>query len=460
MNKKLKKGLAILLIFVFCSSTVYASDGSETINEEVPETTISAENEEGNSPSAIQQDTASEEQSTEEDADIYSEETTVMEEEPQIQVDDAVVTEMKSVVAANAGEKTVDEIELYSLKFMRKSQPGHDIQIHTIDPMYDIDDNITGYYVTFIRDGIPAGYILISFLHAGSPVVELSLDGLGIKENASKARMFTDTGKIRYVGPDQIYAENLANEGTYSCLYEDKVCDTEELESQYDTTLSVLNEQIEETAQISGDGEISTMSIRGGIINWDAGNLDPSSIYKIPNFGSGSSYWITGDFTHLVSDSHCSPTAGTNILYYYGWQFSSNPNNNVKVRGSYSVNSIFSILYNGMNTNGDSEFPGTFHRNIPNGFKSFFGTAAGQGDWNYRETGGFFDNFNTIIENCPISLSVRSGDRGHTMFAMGRARSNTGNSYIMVLDGWHKAGRLVINNYYSKISGFKIWVRV
>lgn len=29
MNKKLKKCLAILLVFVFCSSTVYASDGNE-----------------------------------------------------------------------------------------------------------------------------------------------------------------------------------------------------------------------------------------------------------------------------------------------------------------------------------------------------------------------------------------------------------------------------------------------
>lgn len=99
------------------------------------------------------------------------------------------------MVAASSQEKTVEEIELYALNFMSKSQPGHDIQIHTMDPMYDMDDNITGYYVTFIRDGIPAGYILISFLHAGSPVVELSLDGLGIMENASKTRMFTDTEK-------------------------------------------------------------------------------------------------------------------------------------------------------------------------------------------------------------------------------------------------------------------------
>lgn len=166
------------------------------------------------------------------------------------------------------------------------------------------------------------------------------------------------------------------------------------------------------------------------------------------------------DFTHLVSGSHCSPTAGTNILYYYGWQFSSNPNNNVKVRGSYSVNTTFSILYNGMGTNSDPKNPGTYNKDIPNGFKSFFGTSAGQGDWNYKITGGFFDNFSTITQNCPISLSVWFGDSAHTVFAMGRARSNTGNSYIMVLDGWSRAGRLVINYYYSDMRGYKIWVRV
>lgn len=452
MNKKLRKCLAILLVFVFCSSTVYASDGSETTNEEVPETTITTENNDPNT-----QDAASEEQSIEEEADISSEESTVMEEESQIQVDETVVTEMKSVVAASSQEKTVEEIELYALNFMSKSQPGHDIQINTMDPMYDMDDNITGYYVTFIRDGIPAGYILISFLHAGSPVVELSLDGLGIKENAGKARMFTDTEKIRYVGPDQIYAENFANEGTYTCLYEDKVCATEELESQYDVTLSVLNEQIEETAEISGDGEISTMSTGGGIINWDAGNLDPSSIYKIPNFGKGSSYYIMNDFSSTGATKHCVPTAGTNILWYYGWNFDSNPNNNVRKRVS-SARTIFTALYDGMKTNDGHS--GTSHTNIPSGFTKFFASRSGQGEWNYKYAEGFFVNFQTIIENCPILLNVWHADSAHGMFAMGRARSINGNNYIMVMDGWNRSGRLVINNYYSSVRGYKIWVRV
>ena len=59
---------------------------------------------------------------------------------------------------------------------MQGSQPEHDVRVLGMCPLYGLDDNLTGYYVLFLRDGEPNGYLLISFLHVGTPVVDLAFD--------------------------------------------------------------------------------------------------------------------------------------------------------------------------------------------------------------------------------------------------------------------------------------------
>lgn len=164
-------------------------------------------------------------------------------------------------------------------------------------------------------------------------------------------------------------------------------------------------------------------SIEGGIIDWSQGSLNPSSIYKIPNFGDGGSYWKTSEF---VSSDHCAPTAATNILWYWGWHASTNTKNIVRNKISSSgtnlqkAQRIFQIVFTGMGTNVGSS--GTPYANIPSGYTYYLGVKPGNG-WNYRELTGFTNIYNTITEQCPIDMYVSVTGAAHELFVLGRATS-------------------------------------
>lgn len=76
-------------------------------------------------------------------------------------------------------EMTQADIAQYALNYMQESQQDHSLEISEFIPLYDLEDNETGYYLTFSKDGAAAGYILLSLLTTGSPVVEFSFDGSG-----------------------------------------------------------------------------------------------------------------------------------------------------------------------------------------------------------------------------------------------------------------------------------------
>lgn len=89
--------------------------------------------------------------------------------------------------SATENSSNIPFIEEYALNFMRTSQNDDDIELLTVKEMYDLDDNITGYYVLFQKDATPAGYVLISMLVEGNPVVDFALEGAGIFESNNNA---------------------------------------------------------------------------------------------------------------------------------------------------------------------------------------------------------------------------------------------------------------------------------
>lgn len=391
---------------------------------------------------------------TDSDADdVASESEETFAEDADVQIEalsEEQLTTMKSIVQNSATEKTEEEVEEYAVNFMRGSQQDYDIQISTTEPLYDLEDNLTGYYITFAKNGDSKGYIIISFLHSGTPVVDMSFDGTYEKNDGINAQ--EANGKSLYLGED-IYVENPDAEGEYISILNEESITENELNEQLEYNLAELQSEI-------GDAEISAQTIYDGIIFWEDTSLDGNTIYKIPHFGAGSDYWIMTDFTGLGSNN-CGPTAATNILWFWGWHFDTNLNNVSHRVAHMSTNwSKANLLHDtvgiGMRTNAN----GTNFDNIPAGFVHLFQTQAGQGDWNYKTMTSFGSAYDTILEECPILMYIRYGNTGHFIFAMGRANSVQGTRYVMVMDGWNRRGRLVRDNYYNTVRSYKIWVRV
>lgn len=291
-------------------------------------------------------------------------------------------------------------------------------------PLYELDEKLTGYYVLFLRDGEPSGYILISFLHVGTPVVDLAFDDLDIFDDIQDVQMYADTEKVKYLGSDEFYVKNLSTDGTYTSLFDNQVVTEAEATQIYNESLLDYQEKLREI----GAADVAvTGGIRDGVIDWTDTTLDSTTEYKIPGFGSGGSYWATYDFDTY---SHCSPTALTNIMWYRGWQSTTNVNNIIRSK-------------------------------FPSGIQSFLGVAPQSGGvWNYREVKGFPQIFDTVIEQCPIHLHIEKDGVGHGLFVLGRIRDTGGSKYLIVLDGSKRYGRLVVAGYYSNVRGYKIYVTV
>lgn len=377
---------------------------------------------------------------------------------------ETAISHAGEIISVSAAEKSEEEIREYALRFMQGSQPEHDVRVLGMCPLYGLDDNLTGYYVLFLRDGEPNGYLLISFLHVGTPVVDLAFDGLGIFDDTQDVQMYTNTERVRYLGPDEFYVKNLSTNGTYISLFDNQVITETEAIQIYNKSLLNYQEKLQEigAADVAAADIAAGGGIGGGIIDWTDTTLDGTTEYKIPGFGSGGSYWTTYDF-----DTHdqCSPTSLTNIMWYRGWQSTTNVNNIMRSKvpsgstNAATASTMFWRLYTLLNTNlGDT---GTEYARVPRGIQSFLGVAPQSGGvWNYREVKGFPVLFDTVAEQCPIHMHIERGEEGHAVFVLGRIRDTGGSKYLIVLDGWHRYGRLVVAGYYSDVKGYKIYITV
>ena len=63
---------------------------------------------------------------------------------------------------------------------MQTSQEDSSIEIDDFVRLYGTDGMITGYYITFQKDGQPAGYTLLSLVSGEDPLVEFSFESNGV----------------------------------------------------------------------------------------------------------------------------------------------------------------------------------------------------------------------------------------------------------------------------------------
>lgn len=357
----------------------------------------------------------------------------------------AVAAEDDSVMSEQA-------IEAYALDFMRQSLSDNSISVNEFLPLYDLDDNVTGYYVTFDKSGDDAGYVLISLLAKGCPIVEFNFEGAGplsVVEQVPLTASLSSTYRVIYTGPNNLFVP--LNNGKFLDIYSN---------GTLITTQEIVNDYTEYLSSDHKDSEIAPYNdIEPGIIDWGSSNVNASTVFKLPSFGSGSDYWLMSDFG---GGEICAPTAATNILWYWGMQ-----------RGCSSVTSkvahlsnriqkaafIYSECFEGMGTNPST---GTFIYNVTNGYRKFFGCEPSAGGvWNVSSlrTVSYDPFVNALNENCPIHLNLDKNSDKHAVFAIGHALSNTGTKYIFVMDGWNPYGRFVKFDYFGIMSGYKIWVK-
>ena len=347
---------------------------------------------------------------------------------------------------------TDEQASSYALHFMQTSQEDSSIEIDDFVRLYGTDGMITGYYITFQKDGQPAGYTLLSLVSGEDPLVEFSFESNGVlgeqleqemQANSMDETIESSEQRIIYNGAGLLY-KPLSN-GEYYSVYEGKNV------SISDTEASAVN-----------------ATIGGGIIDWSDANLNTNSIYKIPLFGYGTDYWIMTDFS---SGGVCYPTAATNILWYWGNNCGrTSVMNNSRISGATTLwakaQAIFGLVHQGMLTVDSS---GTFDFMITNGYANFFGVSASStGVWNYKKISknSAYSEYKAALNGqCPIHLVLHTKagtilrGEGHGVYCFGYASSNTGVNYLFVMDGWNRGGRFVKFNYYPQVFGYKIYVR-
>lgn len=350
--------------------------------------------------------------------------------------------------------KRIDEfIQKYSLDFMRSSTGSAGVNISDCKRMYDIKNTLTGFLVTFTDRGKDSGYVLISLLTEDSPIVEFSLDG------SFPVTLYGS--ELIYTGPDQLYVSNTRG---YFSVADNEIVQRREIEDQYQR---YIDSQPEIESRINQMRSNAYPSIYDGIIDWNKSSLNTSSVFKIAQFGQGEDYWLMKELD-VPGNSVCAPTAGTNVLWYWGFKRNSTSVSG-KVQGisgnQNKAKKIFGTLKSGMLTNNSG---GTWDPLVLNGYQKYFQTIPQQGGiWNYRYitySNGYSAFVNALKDNCPIHLMLRFDDNSwarnmHDVFAIGYANSTSGTQYLLVMDGWNNHGRFVKYSYYGGIKGYKIWVR-
>lgn len=349
-----------------------------------------------------------------------------------------------STAAAESGEMSEAEVRQYALEYMQGSQPDREIALNRFETLYAISGEVSGYYATFISGSDPAGYILMSLRTNGSPVVELAFEGPGLIESSKNAEVFRtlltdDNAPIIFESAGALFVP--MQDGNYYSVYEHE---------------TVSKESVKTVAQLNRNARDIDWAI-----DWDAAKIDGSTVFKIQNFGSGTDYFLMSQFQN--PNTNCAPTAGTNILWYWGVKRGcSSVMQRIGTSGTALSRAkiIFQYLQSGMGTTEQ----GTNEGNVMAGFKKFFSGAnpVAGGTWNFVKlsNSAYLQEYKDALNNnCPVMLVTAQGNVAHAMFEFGYATSTDNTGYHFVMDGYNNYGRFVKYGYWSQEFGYKIWVK-
>lgn len=368
-----------------------------------------------------------------------------------------------AVSPANSQIPDMDEVESYALDYMKRAQNSETITVDRIQPFVDLNNNPTAYCISFNDAGRTAGFLFLSLLANGDPVVALGFDGHGPNDNIEKASglraMQTSDEDYIYTGPGCLYKRE--NREQLISLFSGEEISASAVESNYD-------DYLEETASLKGSNVRAAVTgedpIDKGIINWPTGNVKSDTVYKLIGFGQGTDYWLMTDFAGN-HDSVCAPTAATNIMWYWAMKrdraYAKAPIKNISGNRK-KAQAIYEEMYRAMWT---SAKYGTWDTAVIDGYEKYIGAPAAVA-WGYdtlKASASYSDFKNCLSRDIPVHLQVRMNSnpltsKGHDMFAFGYASSTSGTRYLCVMNGWQSNGYLVKYDYYPVVKGYAVWV--
>lgn len=328
---------------------------------------------------------------------------------------------------------------------------------------------MSAYCISFNSGSKASGYVLLSLLTYGNPIVEFSYEGHGPNEqvldgsNAMSGNGLSQSGLL-YLGPDCFYVKK--NNEIVSMISSSAV--------DYDTVKKVegdyknfVNEAKEMLPAAQATRSASGKSIYDGIIDWRSSYMEPNSVFKIQSFSQGSHYYVMNDFNEGNTDAGiCAPTAATNIICYWANDHyrpvAYNPVSNI-YGSTAKAKAIFKKVKSAMGTTGSG---GTWDTMVPSGYQNYLGNPNSGSRWSYRflSASSTYNDFKSALSNnCPVHLQLCMdgnpfSSEGHDVFNLGYASSTSGAKYLLVMDGWNRNGRFVKYDYYPVVKGYKIWV--
>lgn len=360
-----------------------------------------------------------------------------------------------TVLASSHSSMTVQEAAEYvALSFMQDSL-NEDVEISETTPFFDLNNNVSAYCVSFEINEKPRGYVLISLIHPGNPIVEFAFEGAGLAKtifdkHSSRSESTTmppivsanDT-KVYYLGAGALFVGNPTT-GSVQNVFDGETYETISLEQNYEKYLSTIT--------ISRNDVV----IADGILSWANASIDSSSIEKIDGFGTGSDYWLMNQFS---SGNVCSPTCATNILWYWGVQrgYEWVVKNGDKT-GFDLADGLFTAMSMHMST-----IPalGTLNLFIKGAYTSFISFRGSNFSVDVLTDNDYSDFTAAVDNNCPVHTMLRNESlfsTGHDVMTFGYGESTTGTEYLYVIDGWYDYGRFVDFDYFPIVKGIQVEV--
>ncbi|QNO18197.1 hypothetical protein [Caproicibacterium amylolyticum] len=294
--------------------------------------------------------------------------------------------------------------------------------VKEIIPFYDFQNSINSYLCKLTQ-----GYIFIGKSGIKFTVLAYAYDGNFIADNMFRQREGRELKESDYIVHGSPFTFLTMQSGKYRFLESNDILSDEEIDrikKRYNEFYSILaryllrNYQV--TKQLSrtdnGRQQLRTQTI--------------TDEYTIPHLlDSDYQVFTTSDFPGY--QNHCAPTAGTNLMYYWGKKAN-------RKKANLWSGSVFADLYKYMKTNNGHS--GTnFEDKLP-GLISYSNsrnvTVAGS------DVIGAATNFNiykkTLKDVGPFLLDLVYNDtsKNHTIFVTGYQCVLYDKDYLRVLDGW------------------------
>jgi hypothetical protein len=312
------------------------------------------------------------------------------------------------------------------------------VTINQTIPIYDSNDNLTGYSVSFTSKGKPDGYIILSSSspNKNDPVIDFSLSGTD---------MYT-TLQNKFQS---------SNKNSSSCKINKRLYNTSQFEYGvditdnnadyvYDTENSFLtkNEYKSNYSYNSTSTNTNSATIFDGFVGHDGPPSGTIATQHDITGASGFTPLIMGDMPSRNNDGktagedgegNCGPTCLTNIAMFYCEERGKSQLEDTSWNYTYTRLSMGCGFYSSGTTLVQNMGPALTDYANHRGYSCTFGSDIGY-DWtSYTQT--------LYNQNIPIYVNVQGYDdsgklSGHSIVALGYLRLTDGQNFIRVVDEW------------------------